>query len=87
MSDLISRKAVLDIINKHRCDTARIEEGVLNLPFAYDVDKVIEAINFKQYFDELYGDGLEIANWHLNGDLEPFDTFYESALEKGAVKE
>ncbi len=25
---------------------------------------------FRDYFDELYGDGLEVANWHLNGDLE-----------------
>ena len=41
----------------------------------------INAIKFKQYFDELYGKGLEIANWHLNGELEPFDTFYESACE------
>ena len=22
---------------------------------------------FKSYFDELYGEGLEVANWHLNG--------------------
>lgn len=36
---------------------------------------------FKEYFDELYGQGYEIANWHMNGDLEPFDNFYESALD------
>ena len=36
---------------------------------------------FKKYFDELYGMGLEVANWHQNGDLEPLDEFYESALE------
>lgn len=41
----------------------------------------IKAIEFKQYFDEMYGKGLEIANWHLNGELEPFDNFYESACE------
>ena len=33
-----------------------------------------------------YGKGLEVANWHLNGDLEPLDHFFESnscdALEK-----
>lgn len=40
-----------------------------------------EAMKFKEYFDELYGEGLEVANWHLNGELEPFDNFYESALE------
>lgn len=41
----------------------------------------IKAIKFKEYFDEMYGKGLEIANWHLNGELEPFDNFYESACE------
>lgn len=39
---------------------------------------------FKSYFDELYGKGLEFANWHLNGDLEPFDNFYESAIQEMA---
>lgn len=39
---------------------------------------------FKSYFDELYGKGLDIANWHKNGDLEPFDSFYNSALEEMA---
>ena len=36
---------------------------------------------FKEYFKDLYGQGLEIANWHQNGELEPFDSFYESAIE------
>lgn len=36
---------------------------------------------FKDYFNDLYGKGLEVANWHLNGKLEPFDTFFESACE------
>lgn len=39
---------------------------------------------FKSYFDELYGKGLDIANWHKNGDLEPFDSFYNSSLEEMA---
>ena len=33
----------------------------------------------KKKFDDLYGTGLNIANWHMNGSLEPFDTFYEEA--------
>ena len=37
---------------------------------------------FKSYFDELYGAGLDIANYHLNGELESFDNFYESALQE-----
>lgn len=44
-------------------------------------------VRFKQYFDELYGQGLEVANWHQNGGLEPFDNFYESAIEYSLRKE
>ena len=36
---------------------------------------------FKDYFDDLHNTGSEVANWHLNGDLEPFDNFYDSAME------
>lgn len=41
MSDLISRSAVIDIIHKYSCNTARIEENVLDLPTSYDVEKVV----------------------------------------------
>lgn len=39
----------------------------------------IQAIKFKQCFDDFYGIGLEVANLHSNGDLEPFDNLYNSA--------
>ena len=79
MSDLISRKAVLDIINRHRCDTARIEEGVINLPTAYDVDKVVEEL---KRMSGIQFDGCNESyelNWCISTD---------SAVEivKGAVK-
>lgn len=38
-------------------------------------------VHFYIYWTELYGKGLEVANWHLNGDTESFDNFYESAVE------
>ena len=44
------------------------------------IQMAIEALRFKTYFDALYGTGLEVANWHKNGALEPFDTFYENAM-------
>lgn len=44
--------------------------------------KMLKAIQFVEYFDELYGTGLEIANYHLNGELEPFDNFYEAACNQ-----
>lgn len=37
---------------------------------------------FHSYFRELYGEGLEVANWHKNGDLESFDNFYDSPNRK-----
>ncbi len=45
-------------------------------------NKVKELLAFKEYFDALYGQGLEVANWHLNGALEPFDNFYDRAVEE-----
>ena len=42
-------------------------------------EQVVGLINFKKYWDSLYGQGLEIANWHLNGTTEPFDNFFDSA--------
>lgn len=24
-----------------------------------------------------YGEGLDVANWHMNGDLEPLDNFFD----------
>ena len=46
-------------------------------------EKELEALRaFKAYFDSLYGTGLEIANWHYNGTTEPFDNFYDSAMEE-----
>ena len=45
------------------------------------VEECWEAKRFKEYFDELYGTGLEVANWHENGDTEPFDNFYDAAID------
>ena len=36
---------------------------------------------FKEYWDSLYGTGLEVVNWHQNGNHEAFDNFYEEALK------
>lgn len=44
-------------------------------------DLAIKALKFQNYFMELYGEGLEVANWHLNGYLESLDNFIESGLE------
>ena len=36
---------------------------------------------FFEYWHDLYGTGLKIAGWHLNGELEDFDNFFDSAVE------
>lgn len=41
-----------------------------------------QSVKFKEYFMELYNQGLEVSNWHLNGDLEPLTNFIDSALEE-----
>ena len=41
--------------------------------------RVKQLETFKKYWSELYGEGLEVANWHQNGDTEPFDNFFDSA--------
>ena len=47
------------------------------------LEKEIKALQaFRDYFSDLYGHGLEVANWHENGALEPFDNFHESAEEE-----
>lgn len=43
---------------------------------------VIKYRAFKEYFDGLYGRGLTVGNWHLNGALEPFDNFYDKAVDE-----
>ena len=49
--------------------------------------KEIETLKaFKAYFDDMYGKGLEAANWHMNGNLEPFDNFYEKASNAGKIR-
>ena len=37
---------------------------------------------FKSYFDSLYGAGLEVLNWHQNGNTISFDEFYDSAIDE-----
>ena len=42
--------------------------------------------SYQSYFNGLYGEGLAVANWHENGELEPLDNFIDSA-EKEMEKE
>lgn len=52
---------------------------VLRTPTREMDDEFGKYKKFKEYFDDLYGKGLEVENWHMNGETIPFDDFYESA--------
>lgn len=67
------------------CDVKDKYIAVLQL-LCEDVENTaIKYRAFKEYFDKLYGQGLTVGNWHLNGALEPFDNFYDKAV--GEMKE
>lgn len=38
-----------------------------------------KALNFIEGIHAHYGENLEVKGWHLNGDLEPLDTFIDEA--------
>ena len=68
--------------NREKCDRASCP--IWKAPEADVAPKSeVESLRaFKTYFDGLYGTGLEVANFHENGQLEPFDNFYDSAVEE-----
>lgn len=74
----------MELIGEYRagCTYGRCETGCVKT-LAKDALALLKALTaFKRYFDGLYGQGLEVANWHMNGATEPFDGFYDSAMEE-----
>lgn len=51
------------------------------------ISTAIEALGFKEYFDNLYEKGLEVANWDSNGEIEAFETLYDAAISHGYREE
>ena len=70
---------ILNYLKDKACSKA--ERVALSMALAALRGPTREMVKFKEYFGELYGNGLEVYGWHLNGDPEPFDNFYESACE------
>lgn len=40
---------------------------------------IIKALSYKMFFTELYGKGIMLVNWRMDGDLEPLDSLIDSA--------
>lgn len=79
-----------EIIDNLESELESLQEDYDSLDNQYDdlrteneelEEKCNKLQEFYNYMKELYGEGLEVANWNLNGDLEPFDTFFDSAEE------
>ena len=79
------RDCCIGIVKGHICGEA------VNRLAAYEdtglTPEEVETLKaFKAYFDDMYGKGLEVANWHMNGNLEPFDNFYEKASNAAKIR-
>lgn len=84
----MNKEKLLEFINNQRKEHAWPQDnyGLGYFKALDDLESKIKAEpdknpSFQQYFMNLYGEGLEVSNWHLNGDTEPLDTFIDSALE------
>ena len=68
-------------INPHLREAVKVALTALRGPTRETGNEFGKCKKFKEYFDDLYGKGLEVENWHMNGETIPFDDFYESACE------
>ncbi|QDV49598.1 hypothetical protein [Gimesia fumaroli] len=78
---------------EHWSENIRLKRVTLSYPHNYSVRSIqdgIEIMKLRERVDQLefivcdiwttfYGEGLEVANYHLNGDLEPMDEFFHSS--------
>ena|SRR6185437_15316013 len=68
-------EAYKDMPNHDEIEIKALQESIKN-----QIEKEVAPYEaFYVYFKELYGQGLQVANWHQNGELEPFDSFFEEA--------
>lgn len=77
----INRKQVFETGNEKQFIRAKDIEWLFEQIYQQN-EEIQQLKGFYNYFSELYGKGLEVANWHENGDLEPFDEFFNSAEEE-----
>ena len=72
---------VLRVIKKYYSNTSVVSDAIdIALSALRPVSRE-QVEKFKEYFDDLYGKGLEVYGWHMNGEAKSFDDFYEDACE------
>jgi hypothetical protein len=63
---------------RHLAATVQSGDGVANAAIAEAADRLHEMQStIADIRSTLYGHGLAISGWHLNGELEPIDNFFE----------
>lgn len=73
--------SVVDLIQKlDNVSSVDCTNDVLSL-VVDSSDALKKCALFIKYWSDLYGEGLQVYGWHLNGDPEDFDSFYNSAME------
>ena len=73
--------SVVDLVNKlDNVSSVDCTNDVLSL-IVDSSDAIKKCVSFIEYWTNLYGEGLQVYGWHLNGDPEEFDNFYNSAME------
>lgn len=73
--------SIIDLIQKlDNVSSVDCTNDVLSL-IADSSDAIKKCVSFIKYWSDLYGQGLQVYGWHLNGKPEDFDNFYDSAME------
>jgi len=63
---------------RHLAATIQSDDGVANAAIAEAADRLDELQStIADIRSTLYGHGLTVSGWHLNGELEPIDNFFE----------
>lgn len=73
--------SVVDLVQKlDNVSSVDCTNDVLSL-IVDSSDALKKCALFIKYWSDLYGEGLQVYGWHLNGDPEDFDSFYDYAME------
>lgn len=77
----IDVNSIIELVNKlDNVSSVDCTNEVLSL-IVDSSDIIKKCLSFIKYWSDLYGEGLQVYGWHLNGDPEDFDNFYNSAME------
>jgi len=72
----ITEEEMSDFEKFSKCFSKEPESIAKKLIANYRASKMMEE-KYTSICDELYGKNLHVVGWHLNGDHEPMDAFFE----------